>query len=111
MDSKAHKHAALMIEYARSALRTQTPWADWMENRGDGSGWRPCHTTPTWEPEYQYRKFPISSERALSIAICAMLDELPEEMRIPTVESVCRRLHLAGYRKEHTGLNKARGES
>ena len=103
MDSKAHKHAALMIEYARSALRTQTPWADWMENRGDGSGWRPCHTTPTWEPEYQYRKLPIASERALGIAICAMLDELPEEMRIPTVESVCRRLYLAGYRKEHAG--------
>ena len=106
MDSKAHKHAALMIEYARSALRTQTPWKDWQENRGDGSGWRPCHTTPTWEPEYQYCYQPSAPARELNIAARAMLDELPEEMRISTVESVCRCLYLAGYRKAHMGSYK-----
>lgn len=103
MDSNAHKHAALMLEYARAAQHTATPWAEWEENRGDGTGWRTCASTPMWEPEYQYRHRTTAPARELNIAARAMLDELPEEMRIPTVESVCRRLYLAGYRKAHMG--------
>ena len=52
---KAHKHAALMAEYAKDAAETETPWKRW-EVAGLAGDFRNCTEHPEWEYYMQYRR-------------------------------------------------------
>ena len=53
----AHKHAALMLQYAQDAAETDTPWERWECH--DGVAWRPFTMKhPSWLQECEYRRKP-----------------------------------------------------
>ena len=68
---KAHKHAALMAEYAKDAAETETPWKRW--EFFYGTVWHECSTAMSWDECTQYRRKP----RTININGF----EVPEPMR------------------------------
>lgn len=52
---KAHKHAALMAEYAKDAAETEQPWRRWEVNGVSGK-FRDCTEHPLWSNHMQYRR-------------------------------------------------------
>ena len=52
----AHKHAALMLQYAQDAAETDTPWERWEFN--PNSTWQPCGNNPGWFTNSEYRRKP-----------------------------------------------------
>ena len=56
----AHKHAALMLQYAQDAAETDTPWERWECKREGGNGeWLPLlKTHPYWDVNFEYRRRP-----------------------------------------------------
>ena len=53
----AHKHAALMLQYAQDAAETDKPWERWECN--DGVAWRPFTMKhPSLLQECEYRRKP-----------------------------------------------------
>lgn len=53
----AHKHAALMLQYAQDAAETDTPWELW-EYKLHGEPWLGCASNPTWSENISYRRKP-----------------------------------------------------
>ena len=53
----AHKHAALMLQYAQDAAETVTPWEMW-EYKLHGEPWFGCENHPTWSENIRYRRKP-----------------------------------------------------
>jgi len=54
---KPHKHAELMMEYAKDAMETETPWERW--EYFDNQVWRPLRQVyPIWFTNTQYRRKP-----------------------------------------------------
>ena len=56
----AHKHAALMLQYAQDAAETDKPWERW-EYKIDGcnGGWLSVlNTHPDWNVNFDYRRKP-----------------------------------------------------
>jgi len=53
----AHKHAALMLQYAQDAAETDTPWEMW-EYKLHGESWFECENNPTWSENIRYRRKP-----------------------------------------------------
>ena len=53
----AHKHAALMAQYAEDAFETGVPWVMW-ELKGGSGGWEPLSRHPMWRQASQYRRKP-----------------------------------------------------
>ena len=51
---KAHKHAALMAEYAKDAAETETPWKRW--EFFYGTVWHECSTAMSWDECTEYRR-------------------------------------------------------
>ena len=54
----AHKHAALMLQYAQDAMETDTPWKKWEVNVPTSGRWDSLYGHPTWIVEYEYRRKP-----------------------------------------------------
>lgn len=63
----AHKHAALMLQYAKDAMETDKPWERWeysdtstLNQNGEKirDDWYDCGETPDWHPGVQYRRKP-----------------------------------------------------
>lgn len=52
----AHKHAALMLQYAQDAAETDKPWERWEFN--PNSTWQPCGNNPGWFTNSEYRRKP-----------------------------------------------------
>ena len=52
----AHKHAALMLQYAKDAMETDKPWERW--EWFDDKSWYPCSNSPVWEVNMKYRRKP-----------------------------------------------------
>jgi len=52
----AHKHAALMLQYAQDAAETEKPWERWEYN--NDRGWQRCEEHPTWFVCSEYRRKP-----------------------------------------------------
>lgn len=53
-----HKHADLMLQYAKDAQTTDKPWELW-EICGDlaeGDMWLPLYSQPAWETHRRYRR-------------------------------------------------------
>ena len=53
----AHKHAALMLQYAQDAEETDTPWERWEVNT-DGDTWVELIKNPSWLEDRKYRRKP-----------------------------------------------------
>lgn len=53
----AHKHAAVMLQYAQDAAESVTPWEMW-EYKLHGEPWFPCENNPTWSENIRYRRKP-----------------------------------------------------
>lgn len=56
----AHKHAALMLQYAQDAAETDTPWEQWeYKIEGCNGEWLPVlNTHPDWNVNFEYRRKP-----------------------------------------------------
>ena len=54
----AHKHAALMLQYAQDAAETDRPWERWEWLDNANNTWCPCSHTPIWEGNAKYRRKP-----------------------------------------------------
>lgn len=52
----AHKHAALMLQYAQDAMETDKPWERWEIETLDG--WDKCGTSISWGECNNYRRKP-----------------------------------------------------
>lgn len=52
----AHKHAALMLQYAQDAAETEKPWERWEYN--SDRGWHQCEKHPAWFVCSEYRRKP-----------------------------------------------------
>ena len=61
----AHKHAALMLQYAQDAAETDKPWERW-EWKG-GGGWYPLANEFTFSIHYEYRRKPRILTRTVTI--------------------------------------------
>ena len=53
----AHKHAALMLQYAQDAAETTRPWERW-EYKLHGEPWFECESNPKWSENIRYRRKP-----------------------------------------------------
>ena len=53
----AHKHAALMLQYAQDAAETDTPWERW-EFKTDVDTWVELIKNPSWFEDRKYRRKP-----------------------------------------------------
>ena len=53
----AHKHADLMMEYAKDAAETDKPWERW-EMRSHITDWVPLNNHPSWGDTVYYRRKP-----------------------------------------------------
>lgn len=63
----AHKHAALMLQYAKDAMETDKPWERWeysdtstLNQHGEKirDDWYDCGENPDWHPGVKYRRKP-----------------------------------------------------
>lgn len=69
-----HRHAELMMEYARDAMETDKPWERW-EYSLEGRVWMDLISQPRWGDDYEYRRKP----RTINING----HEVPEPVRSP----------------------------
>ena len=67
----AHKHAALMAQYAQDAAETDTPWTRW-EVAISGNEWGSLPGNPIWGEYAEYRRKPRTLTNTVTI---------PEPMR------------------------------
>ena len=65
----AHKHAALMLQYAQDAAETDKPWERWEYNTPNkGVVWYPFTMShPSWMPECEYRRKPRTMTYTVTI--------------------------------------------
>lgn len=52
----AHKHAALMLQYAQDAAETDTPWERWEWRDKSDAEFLTCWQHPSWNLNYEYRR-------------------------------------------------------
>ena len=53
----AHKHAALMLQYAQDAAETDRPWERWEVKINNGE-WCELNGNPNWVDDWGYRRKP-----------------------------------------------------
>lgn len=51
-----HKHALLIMEFAKDALQSSTPWDRWMYKPPGFDGWVNCEAMPHWRTNWEYRR-------------------------------------------------------
>lgn len=54
----AHKHADLMMQYAKDAAETETPWMRWEVLEEKTGEWGSLYSPPRFCPELKYRRKP-----------------------------------------------------
>lgn len=58
----AHKHAALMLQYAKDAMETDEPWERWewrnTYHYGDDDQWKQLSFHPVWNMDSEFRRKP-----------------------------------------------------
>ena len=72
----AHKHAALMLQYAQDAAETDKPWERWEYLKHQSSDWGPVSCMIGWFPENEYRRKPRTM--TYTVTIPEPLREAPE---------------------------------
>ena len=54
-----HKHAELMVEYAKDAMEINEPWLRWQFYSKTFGRWIDCHAVaPSWYEQTEYRRKP-----------------------------------------------------
>ena len=93
-----HKHAALMLQYAKDWAETEEPWKRW-EVTSHRDEWVALCSHPYWNERYEYRHKP----RVLTytITLPEPLREAPDEgeayyIAAPEVECLCREYGWSG---------------
>ena len=71
----AHKHAALMLQYAQDAMETDKPWKRW-EVAAPGDKFVSLFSHPYWGEENEYRRKPRTL--TYSVTMPEPLREAPE---------------------------------
>ena len=71
----AHKHAALMLQYAQDWAETDMPWIRW-EVAAPGDKFVSLSSHPYWGEEYEYRRKPRTL--TYTVTIPEPLREAPE---------------------------------
>jgi len=71
----AHKHTALMLQYAQDWAETDTPWKRW-EVAAPGDKFVSLYSHPYWGEEYEYRRKPRTL--TYSVTIPEPLRKAPE---------------------------------
>ena len=51
-----HKHADVMLEYAKDARESDTPWINWEYMNEISNEWQPLSCNPTWNHTVIYRR-------------------------------------------------------
>lgn len=54
----AHKHAALMLQYAQDAAETDRPWEQWEWKGSHSIDWAPIASPFAWYEDIEYRRKP-----------------------------------------------------
>ena len=54
----AHKHAALMLQYAKDAAETDKPWERWEWRDKSDAEFLACQQHPSWKLNHDYRRKP-----------------------------------------------------
>lgn len=87
----AHKHAALMLQYAQDAAETDRPWERWEysdtvtlnqhreEIRDD---WFDCRDNPDWHPNVKYRR----KSKTIKVTVNGKEMEFPEPLTAKVIE-------------------------
>ena len=103
----AHKHAALMAQYAQDAIETDKPWERWWISTG--GGWRHCVGHPCWNEAYEYRRKPKTL--TYTVTMPEPLREAPERqqryfMASPASWPYCNEFRWCGEAREHAWLTR-----
>ena len=53
-----HKHAELMMQYAKDAMETDKPWERWEFYNKPTESWLSTTNHPNWDTAYKYRRKP-----------------------------------------------------
>ena len=64
----AHKHAALMAQYAQDWAETDEPWKRW-EVASSSDNWGALCSHPYWNEEYEYRRKPRTLTYTVTIPV------------------------------------------
>lgn len=56
--AKGHPHAALMLEFAKDAAESDTPWDRWECQWQYAEDWKQLQMPPIWNPDCGYRRKP-----------------------------------------------------
>ena len=68
-----HVHADLMLEYAKEAMQSDTPWDAFEYKEKEDTEWQPCNMQIAWFKSTEYRKKP----KTININVY----EVPEPLR------------------------------
>lgn len=63
----AHKHAALMLQYAQDAMETDKPWERWQFRALDTEGWLDCVVGTGFSDLWEYRRKPRTMTYTVTI--------------------------------------------
>ena len=104
----AHKHAALMAQYAQDWAETDTPWKRW-EVAAPGDKFVSLSSHPYWGEEYEYRRKPRTL--TYSVTMPEPLREAPEVGKTywlaePWVESLAHEYEWTEHASDIRCLNR-----
>ena len=93
-----HKHAALMLQYAKDWAETEEPWKRW-EVTSHRSAWVALCCHPYWKEESEYRRRPLTL--TYTITLPEPLREAPDVGEVyyvaaPELEYLCRERGWSG---------------
>ena len=105
----AHKHAAIMLQYAQDALETETPWERWQFRVLDTEGWLDCAGGTGFSDLCEYRRKPKTL--TYTVTIPEPLREAPERqqryfMASPASWPYCNEFRWCGEAREHAWLKR-----
>ena len=86
----AHKHAALMLQYAKDAMETDRPWERW--EVAAPNEWKGCEISPSWSEDHNYRRKP----QTIKVGKWEFPEPIAFTPEIDTIYWVIR-LHHKGY--------------
>ena len=75
----AHRHAQLMLQYARDAAETEKPWERWeWRDFYEGAPWKKLSFHPLWYTHNDYRRKP----QTIKVTVNGKEMEFPEPSKV-----------------------------
>ena len=82
----AHKHAALMLQYAQDAMETDKPWERWewrdIYHDGDDAPWKQLSFHPVWHMDSEFRRKP----QTIKVTVNGKDMEFPKPLTTKVIE-------------------------